>query len=93
MIQQAKAGLASKKSGVGAGAGAPAPASPRTRPVAPLPAVSRKPTTPFATSQPTLSCPVCAGAMVTRTAKKGTNAGKTFWGCVSYPACRGTRPV
>lgn len=38
------------------------------------------------------SCPVCASAMVLRTAKRGANAGSEFWGCAKYPACKGTRP-
>ena len=38
------------------------------------------------------ACPVCASAMVLRTAKRGTNAGSEFWGCTKYPACKGTRP-
>lgn len=42
--------------------------------------------------QPT-SCPQCAGLMVLRSAKKGSNAGKSFWGCTNYPACKGTRPA
>jgi restriction system protein len=47
-------------------------------------------------SQPTAAklaapnCPRCAQAMVRRTAKKGANAGKEFWGCSDYPRCRGT---
>lgn len=36
------------------------------------------------------TCPRCAQAMVRRTAKKGANAGQDFWGCSSYPRCRGT---
>ena len=36
-------------------------------------------------------CPVCESAMVRRTAKKGAKAGSQFWGCSSFPACRGTR--
>jgi restriction system protein len=40
-----------------------------------------------------LSCPACGKTMVKRTAKKGASAGKVFWGCSSYPACRGTRPI
>lgn len=39
------------------------------------------------------SCPVCAKTMVMRTAKRGANVGTAFWGCVAYPACRGTRQV
>jgi len=42
-------------------------------------------------NQPT--CPVCQGAMVKRTAKRGANAGNEFWGCSRYPACKGTRTV
>jgi restriction system protein len=34
--------------------------------------------------------PKCAGAMVRRTARKGANAGNSFWGCAAYPKCRGT---
>ena len=87
MIQQARAGLASGKS-------KPSPPAPAgSRPAPPAPAVPRKPATPFLASEPTLACPVCAGAMVTRIAKKGANVGQSFWGCVSYPACRGTRPA
>lgn len=37
------------------------------------------------------SCPVCGASMVLRTAKRGANAGGQFWGCSSYPDCRGTR--
>jgi restriction system protein len=28
--------------------------------------------------------------MSLRTAKTGTNAGQSFWGCTSYPNCKGT---
>jgi len=38
-------------------------------------------------------CPACGAAMVRRTAKRGTYAGSTFWGCSLYPRCRGTRPA
>lgn len=37
------------------------------------------------------ACPLCNSAMVKRTAKRGTNAGKAFWGCSQYPVCKGTR--
>lgn len=30
--------------------------------------------------------------MVLKTARTGRNAGNQFWGCASYPGCRGTRP-
>lgn len=37
------------------------------------------------------SCPKCGSSMVQRTAKRGDNAGGTFWGCSQYPSCRGIR--
>lgn len=39
----------------------------------------------------TAACPKCGGEMVQRVAKRGANAGKTFWGCRSYPQCYGVR--
>lgn len=33
-------------------------------------------------------CPRCGKEMVLRTAKKGENAGKQFWGCSGFPKCR-----
>ena len=38
-----------------------------------------------------LACPKCGGEMVERLAKRGANAGKTFWGCRRYPQCQGAR--
>lgn len=35
-------------------------------------------------------CPLCGGEMRRRTAGKGPNAGRAFWGCSAYPACKGT---
>lgn len=37
------------------------------------------------------SCPTCQAPMVQRVAKRGGNAGNTFWGCSQYPKCRTTR--
>lgn len=37
------------------------------------------------------ACPKCGRAMVKRTVKSGNNAGKLFWGCSQFPACRGIR--
>ena len=34
-------------------------------------------------------CPKCGAGMVVREAKRGANAGNTFWGCSTYPKCRG----
>lgn len=38
-------------------------------------------------------CPQCGALMALRTAKSGKNAGTQFWGCTSYPDCKGTAPV
>jgi len=35
------------------------------------------------------SCPKCGGEMVLREVKKGQNIGNKFWGCSSFPKCRG----
>ena len=39
------------------------------------------------------SCPRCGNPMVLRTARSGANAGSQFYGCPSFPQCRGTRPA
>lgn len=36
-------------------------------------------------------CPKCSQQMKRRKATKGAKAGQEFWGCVTYPQCRGTR--
>jgi len=61
------------------------------RPVADV--ATAKPVTPFETAPAVPACPVCSKPMVRRVAKQGANAGSAFWGCSSYPACRGTRAV
>lgn len=38
-------------------------------------------------------CPKCGVPMVLRTAGKGEQAGRQFYGCPNYPKCRETRPV
>lgn len=39
------------------------------------------------------SCPRCGSAMVKRVARQGANEGKEFWGCATFPDCRGTRAL
>ena len=39
------------------------------------------------------SCPLCSAGMVKRTARNGGNAGSEFWGCSTFPKCRGVRQV
>lgn len=39
------------------------------------------------------SCPKCGSEMVMRKALKGTNAGNSFWGCSTYPKCRGVLAI
>lgn len=35
------------------------------------------------------ACPRCGKSMVERTARRGANAGRRFWGCSAYPSCKG----
>lgn len=35
------------------------------------------------------ACPKCGSVMVPRTARNGSKAGTSFWGCPNYPNCRG----
>lgn len=37
------------------------------------------------------ACPTCGGHMIERSVNKGPNAGHRFWGCASYPRCKGVR--
>lgn len=46
------------------------------------------PETPYAHA-----CPRCGGPMVHRIRKRGEKAGEAFWGCSSYPTCRGILPL
>jgi len=46
---------------------------------------------PVASTSPL--CPQCTAEMTKRVARHGSNAGKEFWGCISYPKCKGTRPL
>lgn len=36
-------------------------------------------------------CPICNSPMRKMVARKGVNAGKSFWSCRNYPNCKGTR--
>lgn len=38
-------------------------------------------------------CPLCGSDMVLRTAKRGTNLGEKFWGCSTFPKCRGIKAI
>jgi len=40
-------------------------------------------------SDPIPSCPKCGKPMMLRTAQKGKQTGKQFWGCSGYPECKG----
>jgi hypothetical protein len=50
-------------------------------------------TQPLATNQSTPPvCPKCGIPMVLRTAERGSNAGKKFYGCANYPKCQEVIP-
>lgn len=40
------------------------------------------------TNQQILRCPKCNGNLILRTATRGANAGKQFYGCSNYPRCK-----
>jgi restriction system protein len=83
LIQQARASLATKR-------GAPPPPitatamSPVRAPPGGLAVIPSS--APGGETAP--SCPVCSRGMVLKTAKRGPNAGGSFWGCVGYPVAR-----
>jgi len=41
---------------------------------------------------PEIRCPKCGASMVLRTAKRGPNTGRKFYGCSRYPNCKETIP-
>ena len=46
-----------------------------------------------AAEPPPPSCPACGKPMTRRKAKTGPNAGKPFWGCTGYPACKAVQEM
>jgi ssDNA-binding Zn-finger/Zn-ribbon topoisomerase 1 len=38
-------------------------------------------------------CPKCGAVMIRRQAKSGNNAGQEFWGCSTFPKCRGVKKI
>jgi restriction system protein len=48
---------------------------------------------PAAVEIATPNCPKCGAEMKKRVARQGSNAGNEFWGCSSYPACKGILPI
>lgn len=37
------------------------------------------------------ACPLCQSPMILRRARRGERAGNEFWGCSTFPKCRGTK--
>ncbi|MCS4294947.1 restriction system protein [Comamonas sp. BIGb0152] len=85
MVQRARQSLVNGPKAAQAG-GSP-PAAPARTAVATASA-----TAPAAPQPPSTkpNCPRCSAAMELRTARQGANAGKSFWGCSTFPGCRGT---
>lgn len=52
-----------------------------------------KPQIPTPKAAAATSCPLCSSGMVKRTARSASNAGNVFWGCSTFPKCRGVRPL
>jgi len=62
-------------------------------PTSPAQQTSRAPTPTMVGQMGQPNCPLCGRSMIRRTARQGRNAGGQFWGCASYPRCRGTRSI
>ncbi|OWQ93843.1 restriction endonuclease [Roseateles aquatilis] len=59
-----------------------------------VPRSTPRPTPPASPELTTMVvCPACSHPMVRRVAKHGPNAGQAFYGCSTYPVCKGTRPA
>lgn len=68
--------------------------TPRTASNAPRkPALANPPPAAEPKAEPTPPCPRCGTPTVLRYAKKGANAGQPFFGCPSFPKCRGVVPI
>ncbi|MBB5205218.1 hypothetical protein HNQ51_002537 [Inhella inkyongensis] len=57
----------------------------------PAPLVSAHPPAHSSNPPAAPACPKCAKPMVLRTAKRGEQIGRSFWGCTGFPNCRGTQ--
>ncbi|OGV78660.1 MAG: hypothetical protein A3K19_31675 [Lentisphaerae bacterium RIFOXYB12_FULL_65_16] len=44
-------------------------------------------------AEPAPDCPECGKPMRQRVSRTGQRAGRPFWGCTAYPACKGTREI
>jgi len=55
--------------------------------------VANTPPSPPQSANVSPKCPSCGGEMVRRKAKSGQNAGNEFWGCSSYPRCKGIMAI
>ena len=44
-------------------------------------------------SEQTPACPRCGAAMTRRVARTGARVGQSFWGCSTFPSCRGAREI
>ncbi|WP_429951282.1 restriction endonuclease [Comamonas sediminis] len=88
MVQQARQSLVNGPKAAHA-SGTPAAAPARAA------VATASATAPAAPAAPSLApappaCPRCSAAMELRTAGQGAHAGKSFWGCSTFPGCRGT---
>ena len=61
-------------------------------PASPTAPMTLRAAAPVAAVVPPL-CPLCNATMLAKLARRGPNAGRTFWSCKQYPVCHGTRPA
>jgi hypothetical protein len=75
---------ADRRRGASAGPAAAPAATAAAATAPPMPPAARPP----ATVPPPPVCPRCRVPMVGRVARAGAHAGRPFWGCPRYPACK-----
>ena len=59
----------------------------------PVPHPEEKPAAEGPRHPDPMICPRCGAALTLRTARKGANTGKQFYGCTNFPGCRYIRDV
>jgi len=88
MVQQARQSLVKGPKAAHA-SGTPAAAPARAAVATAAATVPAAPAAPSLAPAPP-ACSRCSAAMELRTARQGAHAGKSFWGCSTFPGCRGT---
>jgi len=91
LIRSVQSAAAPQTKAADAIGGVPRPPSPPLTP-SKSPAHSKQPAK-FIPQSKIPICPQCQSPMTRRIARKGPTPGQPFWGCTTYPRCKGTRGI